>query len=61
MWYFVKESKKRFDEDKEFQQRAHAYVVRLQSRDEDVLQAWRLISDITRTGNAMITIESIGE
>lgn len=45
---FYKASKVRFDEDKEFNKRAHDEVVKLQSGDPLVTQAWRLICDVSR-------------
>lgn len=45
---FYKESKKRFDEDPEFKQRAYNCVVRLQAYDPDCKKGWELICDISR-------------
>lgn len=45
---FYKESKKRFDEDAEFKKRAYETVVRLQSKEPDMITAWQLICDISR-------------
>lgn len=45
---FYKESKKRFDEDPEFKQRAYSCVVKLQNMDSDYNKAWQLICDVSR-------------
>ena len=45
---FYKESKKRFDEDEEFKQRAYNCVVKLQAFDPDMMKAWQLICDVSR-------------
>uniref|UniRef100_A0A914D7C9 Arginyl-tRNA synthetase catalytic core domain-containing protein n=1 Tax=Acrobeloides nanus TaxID=290746 RepID=A0A914D7C9_9BILA len=45
---FYKESKKRFDEDEDFKQRAYQCVVKLQKFDEDIVKAWKLICDVSR-------------
>ena len=45
---FYKESKKRFDADPDFKDRAHKEVVALQGGDEDNLKAWRLICEVSR-------------
>ena len=45
---FYKESKKRFDEDQEFKQRAYSCVVKLQSREDEYITAWKLICDVSR-------------
>lgn len=45
---FYKESKTRFDSDELFKKRAYACVVKLQSGDNDSLQAWKLICDVSR-------------
>lgn len=47
---FYKESKKRFEEDKEFKTRAYECVVKLQSYDPDITKAWKLICDVSRQG-----------
>lgn len=46
---FYKESKKRFDDDEEFKKRAYANVVKLQAHDEDIIKAWTLICNVSRT------------
>ncbi|CAL8268578.1 unnamed protein product [Merluccius merluccius] len=46
---FYKESKKRFDEDEDFKKRAYRCVVLLQSKQPEILQAWNLICDVSRT------------
>ncbi|KAJ9575529.1 hypothetical protein L9F63_007599 [Diploptera punctata] len=45
---FYKESKKRFDEDPDFKQRAYNCVVKLQNMDSDYIKAWQLICDVSR-------------
>jgi len=45
---FYKDAKKRFDEDEEFKKRSYETVVRLQSKDEKALEAWRHICEISR-------------
>lgn len=45
---FYREAKKRFDEEEEFKIRAYAAVVRLQSKDTQMIDAWKLICDISR-------------
>ncbi|KAH7954186.1 hypothetical protein HPB49_016258 [Dermacentor silvarum] len=45
---FYKESKVRFDSDEEFKKRAYACVVKLQSHDQDMMSAWKLICDVSR-------------
>lgn len=45
-WY--KESKKYFESNEEFKQRAKKKVVKLQSGDEETLYAWNFICDISR-------------
>ncbi|KAJ4452172.1 hypothetical protein ANN_03690 [Periplaneta americana] len=45
---FYKESKKRFDEDAEFKQRAYNCVVKLQNMDPEYNKAWQLICDVSR-------------
>lgn len=40
---FYQNSKKRFDEEPEFQQKARQNVVKLQSGDPDCLEAWRIL------------------
>jgi arginyl-tRNA synthetase len=47
---FYKESKKRFDNDKDFKQRAYANVVLLQNGDAQVTKVWKLICDVSRQG-----------
>jgi len=47
-WY--RASKKEFDADPEFKNRAHLGVVKLQGGDEPTLAAWTLICDISRKG-----------
>ncbi|KAF7648839.1 hypothetical protein LDENG_00151030 [Lucifuga dentata] len=45
---FYKESKKRFDEEEDFKKRAYQCVIRLQSKEPDFIQAWKLICDVSR-------------
>lgn len=45
---FYKESKQRFDEDEEFKKRAYQCVVKLQSKEKEMLEAWKKICDISR-------------
>jgi arginyl-tRNA synthetase len=51
---FYKESKKRFDEDPEFKERAYSCVVKLQNMDADYNKAWQLICDVSRRGELFI-------
>lgn len=46
---FYKQSKKRFDEDEEFKKRAQLNVVRLQSGDENMMKAWKILCDVSRS------------
>lgn len=48
---FYKQSKVLFDSDPEFKKRAYECVVKLQSMSPDHVQAWKLICDVSRTGN----------
>lgn len=45
---FYKEAKKRFDMEDDFKKRAYACVVKLQSKDKDMIEAWKLICDVSR-------------
>ena len=45
---FYKESKKRFDDDEEFKKRAYENVVKLQSKEKDIHQAWKAICQVSR-------------
>ncbi|XP_018494953.2 arginine--tRNA ligase, cytoplasmic [Galendromus occidentalis] len=45
---FYKESKMRFDSDPAFKSRAYEAVVRLQSKEKDIVKAWQLICDVSR-------------
>ena len=45
---FYREAKKRFDTEEEFKKRAYSFVVRLQSKDPDMIAAWKLICDVSR-------------
>ncbi|VDP53681.1 unnamed protein product [Schistosoma margrebowiei] len=47
---FYKTSKTRFDEEKDFNQRAHVAVVKLQQNDPEYVHAWKQICDISRKG-----------
>lgn len=48
---FYKESKTRFDNNKEFKKRAYECVVKLQAFEPDITKAWKLICDVSRQGN----------
>ncbi len=52
---FYKASKKLFDEDPEFKKRAYERVVRLQSGEADIVKAWNLICDVSRTGTNSVS------
>jgi arginyl-tRNA synthetase len=54
---FYKESKKRFDEDPEFKQRAYSCVVKLQNMDPDYNKAWQLICDVSRNGERFLMLK----
>ncbi|VDM71415.1 unnamed protein product [Strongylus vulgaris] len=64
---FYKESKKRFDEDGEFKKRAYDCVVRLQSYDQEIVDAWTMICNISKKYNQIvydrldIVLEDVGE
>ncbi|ETN76318.1 arginine--tRNA ligase [Necator americanus] len=64
---FYKESKKRFDEDSEFKKRAYDCVVKLQSYDKEILEAWAMICNISKRYNQIvydrldIVLEDVGE
>ncbi|CAF0920745.1 unnamed protein product [Didymodactylos carnosus] len=45
---FYKTSKKRFDDEPDFQKRAYQNVVKLQSYDPDIIHAWQLICEVSR-------------
>ena len=45
---FYKKSKKRFDNESEFQKRSREEVVKLQSGDNKSIQAWQLLCDQSR-------------
>lgn len=45
---FYKEAKKRFDNEPEFRKRSQLKVVTLQSGDEETLQGWRCLCDLSR-------------
>ncbi|CAH8445758.1 unnamed protein product [Heterobilharzia americana] len=45
---FYKESKLRFDQDEDFNQRAHSAVVKLQQGDPEYVNTWKQICDISR-------------
>ncbi len=47
---FFQESKKRFDAEADFKQRAYECVVKLQAFDPDIIHAWKLICDVSRKG-----------
>ena len=54
---FYKESKKRFDEDPKFKQRAYSCVVKLQNMDSDYNKAWQLICDVSRRGELYLILK----
>ncbi len=64
---FYKESKKRFDNESEFQKRSREEVVKLQSGDIKSIKAWKLLCDQSRKEfdeiykNLKIKIEERGE
>lgn len=45
---FYREAKKCFDEDPEFKEQSRLQVVKLQALEEESMQAWRVICDISR-------------
>lgn len=51
---FYKQSKKHFDEDPSFAERAREYVVKLQSGDDKVLALWKKFKDVSLTHNQHI-------
>ncbi|PIO74975.1 arginine--tRNA ligase [Teladorsagia circumcincta] len=64
---FYKESKKRFDDDPEFKKRAYDCVVKLQSYDPEIVNAWTMICNISKKYNQIvydrldIVLEDVGE
>ena len=64
---FIKNQKKRFDNESEFQKRSREEVVKLQSGDSKSIQAWKLLCDQSRKEfdeiykNLKIKIEERGE
>ena len=48
--FFMQESKKRFDKDKDFKERAYQAVVQLQSKQPEYIKGWQLICDVSRKG-----------
>lgn len=46
----LKESKVKFDEDNEFKTHAYQCVVKLQNFEPDIMNAWKMICDISRKG-----------
>ncbi|WP_070963537.1 arginine--tRNA ligase [Vibrio sonorensis] len=48
---FYRESKKLYDEDEDFAQRARSYVVKLQSGDEYCAEMWKKLVDVTMIQN----------
>uniref|UniRef100_I3N2W3 Arginine--tRNA ligase, cytoplasmic n=1 Tax=Ictidomys tridecemlineatus TaxID=43179 RepID=I3N2W3_ICTTR len=50
---FYKESKRRFDTEEEFKKRAYQCVVLLQSKNPDIIKAWKLICDVSREGESL--------
>lgn len=51
---FYQSSKKRFDDDENFANRARDYVVKLQSGDTDVLELWEKFRDVSLSHSAAI-------
>lgn len=45
---FYKDAKKRFDEDEDFKKKSYDMVVRLQSKDDKIYEAWNRICDVSR-------------
>ncbi|KAG1668005.1 Arginine--tRNA ligase, cytoplasmic [Nymphon striatum] len=45
----LQKAKIRFDNDAEFKKRSYACVIKLQSRDPEIIVAWKLICDVCRT------------
>ena len=48
---FYRAAKKRFDEDEAFQEAARLAVVQLQAGDEETLQAWKIVCDLSNRTN----------
>ena len=51
---FYRHAKKRFDEDPQFQEVSRQAVVNLQAGDEETLQAWRIVCDLSNSTNQEI-------
>jgi arginyl-tRNA synthetase len=51
---FYRQAKQRFDTDAQFQEAARLAVVQLQSGDEDTLQAWQLVCELSRRSYRVI-------
>lgn len=51
---FYRESKKLYDEDEAFAERARGYVVKLQGGDDYCLGMWRKLVDVTMTSNQAV-------
>lgn len=49
-FYYFKESKERFGSDEDFKKKAYSCVVRLQSGDDEIVAAWKLICNVSRRG-----------
>ena len=47
---FLKESKIKFDEDADFKAHAYQCVVKLQNFEPDIVNAWKMICDVSRKG-----------
>ena len=64
---FYQNSKKRFDNEEEFKQRAHANVVKLQSGDPHCIAGWKALCAASRVEFQMIydrlniELEEVGE
>jgi arginyl-tRNA synthetase len=51
---FYRAAKKRFDQDETFQEAARQAVVKLQAGDEETLQAWKIVCDLSNRTNRKI-------
>ncbi|NJO43961.1 MAG: arginine--tRNA ligase [Cyanobacteria bacterium CRU_2_1] len=51
---FYKAARKRFDADEAFQERARLAVVQLQAGDEETIQAWKIVCDLSNRTNRKI-------
>lgn len=51
---FYRAAKQRFDQDEQFQEAARQAVVKLQAGDEETLQAWKIVCDLSNRTNRKI-------